>query len=388
MALGPDWISQSWFLVWIFTLLLSESQTKKTSVYYMKNPECAEFKYLGGATVYSHDKQYTEYYEHMISCRMTFKAENEDWKLVLRFISLDIPDRTDRICNDAVYVFDSDQILRPFDEAGGNFGLCGNEVPTEPMQSSGPFITVHFRTDAKGPRGTGFKFIVTAFSEDYQKFNSCASRFTCNNKWCIDEDLVCDDIDHCTDSSDELDTGPSNCGEKESHFLEKFFSLGITASVTITVGSLIVIIVFTVVIACCCRRTFCKPHQETSGTTSTATSIVANGTPIPNQGHQYPIQHPYPQQYQHTHQGYFPMQPVYPTNNHTSMYTPYMREGGGYINAPSVYSSNSQTHSQPTSYHRSYTPTSSRSGKSNKSNNSTSVTYSQGTDKVTLPVNL
>ncbi|VDI37355.1 Hypothetical predicted protein, partial [Mytilus galloprovincialis] len=114
MALGPDWISQSWFLVWIFTLLLSESQTKKTSVYYMKNPECAEFKYLGGATVYSHDKQYTEYYEHMISCRMTFKAENEDWKLVLRFISLDIPDRTDRICNDAVYVFDSDQILRPF----------------------------------------------------------------------------------------------------------------------------------------------------------------------------------------------------------------------------------------------------------------------------------
>ncbi|CAG2246934.1 unnamed protein product [Mytilus edulis] len=166
MALGPDWISQSWFLVWIFTLLLSESQTKKTSVYYMKNPECAEFKYLGGATVYSHDKQYTEYYEHMISCRMTFKAENEDWKLVLRFISLDIPDRTDRICNDAVYVFDSDQILRPFDEAGGNFGLCGNEVPTEPMQSSGPFITVHFRTDAKGPRGTGFKFIVTAFSEE------------------------------------------------------------------------------------------------------------------------------------------------------------------------------------------------------------------------------
>jgi hypothetical protein len=84
---------------------------------------------------------------------------------------------------------------------------------------------------------------------------------------------------------------------------------------------------------------------------------------------------------------YVNMQPVYPTtNNHASMFTPYMREG--YINAPSVYSSNSQSHSQPTSYHRSYTPTSSRSGKSNRSNNSTSVTYSQGTDKVTLPVNL
>jgi len=30
MALGPDWVSQSWCFLWIFTLLLSESQTKKT----------------------------------------------------------------------------------------------------------------------------------------------------------------------------------------------------------------------------------------------------------------------------------------------------------------------------------------------------------------------
>ena len=70
----------------------------------------------------------------------------------------------------------------------------------------------------------------------------------------------------------------------DDNFLTKFFSLGITASVTITVGSLIVVIVFIVVIACCCRRTFCKQQQETSGTTSTATSVVANGTPLPSQG--------------------------------------------------------------------------------------------------------
>lgn len=70
----------------------------------------------------------------------------------------------------------------------------------------------------------------------------------------------------------------------EVSFIEKFFKLGITASITITVGSLIILIVFIVVLICCCRRTFCKPQQDTTGTTSTATSVVANGTPLPNQG--------------------------------------------------------------------------------------------------------
>lgn len=80
----------------------------------MENPECNDFKYLGGATVYSHDKQLSEYYDHRISCQITFKAENEGWKLVLKFVYIDIPDRDDKICNDAIYVFNSDKILNPF----------------------------------------------------------------------------------------------------------------------------------------------------------------------------------------------------------------------------------------------------------------------------------
>jgi hypothetical protein len=83
----------------------------------------------------------------------------------------------------------------------------------------------------------------------------------------------------------------------------------------------------------------------------------------------------------YTHQGYYPMQPVYPAPPHGpgSVYSygkdPFMAPPG------SAYSS------QP-SHHRSYTPTSSKSGKSNRSNNSTSVTYSQGTEKVALPVSI
>lgn len=97
--------------------------------------------------------------------------------------------------------------------------------------------------------------------------------------------------------------------------------------------------------------------------------------------------------YPHSHQGYFPMQPVYhPANQHGSaLYTAaYTRDAliANTHNSGSAYSSQSHSHSQPPSHHRSYTPTSSRSGKSTRSNNSTSVTYSQGTDKIALPINL
>jgi hypothetical protein len=49
--------------------------------------------------------------DHRTQCQITFKAENEGWKLVLRFEYLDIPDKTGKICNDAIYVFDSNGII-------------------------------------------------------------------------------------------------------------------------------------------------------------------------------------------------------------------------------------------------------------------------------------
>lgn len=80
----------------------------------------------------------------------------------------------------------------------------------------------------------------------------------------------------------------------------------------------------------------------------------------------------------YTHQGYYPMQPVFPAPHAGSVYSytkdPFAPPGSAYSSQPSQ--------------HRSYTPTSSKSGKSNRSNNSTSVTYSQGTEKVSLPINL
>ncbi|XP_046585111.1 uncharacterized protein LOC124292109 isoform X1 [Haliotis rubra] len=383
MAQGHEWILQSASFFWIFTLLLSESQSKRTQTYYMDGADCGDRKHLGGATVYSHtivgDKNS---YGINLECRMTFIAENDDWKLMLRIIELDIPDRTENgICNDALYIYDdSDIYTRAMEEAGGNAGLCGNILPGT-IYSSGQFLTVHFRTDDAGPSGKGFKFIITAFSKDFEKYKECGSSFQCENTWCIDEDLVCDEVDHCGDYSDEAADGRAKCQQEETGLISRFLSLGVTASIAITVGSVVIVVACIVALVCCCRKSFCKKPQDSSGVTTTATTVVANGAPPANyQG----IATDGPRgggpfsNHGYTHQGYYPMQPVFPTP-HGSVYSAYAKD---------PFPPQGSQYSSQQSQHRSYTPTSSKSGKSNRSNNSTSVTYSQGTEKVSLPVNL
>jgi hypothetical protein len=73
-------------------------------------------------------------------------------------------------------------------------------------------------------------------------------------------------------------------------FLNRFLALGVTASVTITVGSLIVLIVCIVAAVCCCKKLMCKPPPE--GTTSAAPNAMpnnlgSNGAPSYNQSKEH-----------------------------------------------------------------------------------------------------
>ena len=79
---------------------------------YMEGNDCGDGKYIGGATVYSHLNPHgSSLYKNSIECRITFKAENDQWRLMMRFVELDIPDKTyNGLCSDAVYVYDANTI--------------------------------------------------------------------------------------------------------------------------------------------------------------------------------------------------------------------------------------------------------------------------------------
>ena len=78
----------------------------------MEGTDCEKTRVIDGATVYSHVKaQEDALYEHNTECRMTFEAERNGWKLMMRLIHLDIPDKSYDLCNDALYVYDSSSII-------------------------------------------------------------------------------------------------------------------------------------------------------------------------------------------------------------------------------------------------------------------------------------
>ena len=77
--------------------------------------DCDKSVLLGGATVYSHHgADLQENYADRIDCRITFRAENDSWKLMLQVDQLDIPDTSYnkvQLCNDALYVYDAKNIF-------------------------------------------------------------------------------------------------------------------------------------------------------------------------------------------------------------------------------------------------------------------------------------
>ncbi|KAK3799150.1 hypothetical protein RRG08_051425 [Elysia crispata] len=447
MATGPDWFVQSASVFWILTLLLSESQSKKTQTYYMSSPaDCNKQHHsVGGAVVYSHKaRESADHYPHNVDCPFYFRAPRSNWKLMMRVLEMDIPDRTRKgVCKDALYVYDAPTyVTRAMPEAGGITGLCGTLLPPT-LKSKGEYMTVVFKTDSDGPVGRGFKYIITAYSEDQEKYGTCGAHFECDNHLCIEQSLTCDGVDNCGDYSDEAGHGRARCKE-ECGFICKFLTLGVTASIFISVGSIVICLSCLLALICCLKRALCRKSQD-SGTASTAAGssgpVVTTATTVSiggvgnggghsssNGGSRVPSAF---SNHGYSHAGYYPLQPVayspaHPPPNvihqrtpHGSVYSSYAPNSQYHhhhhhhhhsagtasditqltahqpITAPPVSEYTNSSSSQGTasqggaSVPRPYTPpSSSKSGRSGRSNNSTSVTYSQGVDRVALPVHL
>lgn len=73
--------------------------------------DCGKEYKIGGATVYSHYRPESATYKDLQECTITFAAEQPDWKLMLNFEILDIPDQSfNGVCNDALYIYDSKRL--------------------------------------------------------------------------------------------------------------------------------------------------------------------------------------------------------------------------------------------------------------------------------------
>ena len=59
----------------------------------------------------------------------------------------------------------------------------------------------------------------------------------------------------------------------------KFLSLGVAASIAISVGSIVVVVACVVALVCCCRRQLCRKRPDPGGVTTTATQVITNGAP-------------------------------------------------------------------------------------------------------------
>ncbi|CAH1779972.1 unnamed protein product, partial [Owenia fusiformis] len=266
-------------VLWIYILLISQCESKKTETFYMNGPSCGETVTIDGATVYSHyDYKNNKLYENNIECRLTFKARNSNLRIMINILELDIPDiYYNDLCNDALYVYDASSILgKTLKKAGRNNGLCGKTIPNDFLESTGEYLTVYFRTNNGGLPGEGFKFVVTAFSEIKLGEVCNEGDFRCNNNRCINKQLMCDQVDHCGDYSDESTLTGAKCTEKDGDILTKFLSLGVTASIAISIGSIILVTVIIVCVVCCCCRK-CRKDSIPDNVTTSATSVSASG---------------------------------------------------------------------------------------------------------------
>lgn len=143
---------------------------------------------IDGAVLESHN-------ERDVECVTTFATESILKRFMVRFERLQID------CNDMLYIYDGAHAI------GAHKANLSCEKTIHTFGTDGVlftrtnFLTLKYRTDSWGTDAHGFKLIITAF-KDAEK-SGCRRGFQCDSGICIDNQLVCDNVDHCGDGADE-----------------------------------------------------------------------------------------------------------------------------------------------------------------------------------------
>ncbi|XP_070575641.1 neuropilin and tolloid-like protein 2 [Ptychodera flava] len=254
---------------------------------YVNNYACIHNISYATGEVHSHRGAEETTYQNGLDCMVTINAEPGK-RINIRFDLFDLSSMYDTILKqcrgngDRVYIYDKgDILLIRNDNEIPQVTLCGG-TGTFPAdhQSMGNVVTLRFISDAAPTEDTGFKFIYTQFTTPTDGATS-TDCFTCDDgTMCIDQDLVCDDLNNCNDNSDETN---SRCKDAP----QDIFALGVGALgigvvvIVVSVICLVFLIVLIVCIVCCCRWRKSNRENRHNNAPSTRPASYPNHSPVP-----------------------------------------------------------------------------------------------------------
>lgn len=131
-----------------------------------------------------------------VNCTITFRTKSAQQHFIIRFEELKLG------CDDHLKMFDGD--LDYGQPSIKDFSCRDNLASVPILKTTGTYLTIRFSTGSKTKSDDGFRLVVTAVF-DINKMECPHDYTVCHNFLCISRSLICDDVNHCLDNSDEID---------------------------------------------------------------------------------------------------------------------------------------------------------------------------------------
>ncbi|XP_074101794.1 uncharacterized protein LOC141529218 isoform X3 [Cotesia typhae] len=239
--------------------------------------------------------------EHNLDCTITFQTHSILQRFMLRF------DRLQLDCNDHLFIYDGAHAVSSFK---ADLSCRNTHISVGAIYTRTNFVTLKYVTDAWGTDTNGFRLVITAVKDpkalkisspnhaspsaarndrraqskeealraapgitDPAIRNNSTSKHACKdfrcslNEFCIDEDLVCDTVNHCGDGSDEAPS--ALCTDTKTSMI-----LGIQKSWVTVVLVIITLIILSIIIGV--ATCICKKYDNTPGHPHNTLTVRAN----------------------------------------------------------------------------------------------------------------
>ncbi|XP_782482.2 uncharacterized protein LOC577140 [Strongylocentrotus purpuratus] len=222
------------------------------------NGKCNHLAHHSNGRIISHLG--TTHYADNKDCQVTISVAPGK-RLFLRFDRFDITDSVNCF-QDEVLVYDGTTISSPM-LTGRLYGLCGS-LPRQyrTMHSSSNEVTVRFITDDVTSDNQGFAISYVSYvptsAADASDSNNC---FACReSSMCIDRHLMCDNLWHCPEGSDEsfqlCYESPDSVEESSGHGWLSWTGTHVAMAFAVAA---VLFIISSLIFCCCCHQ----PSSET-----------------------------------------------------------------------------------------------------------------------------